>query len=814
MGIAACLIVLKIQKYLNRAVHQMALLTNVLAQARYRLFLFAIVFCCVLYASAACFTIILGPKMVEFVNVTRSMITLVRALFGDFDFLRIVDYCGTNLYPAVLFMIFLFVSVFIFLSCFFAILAVAQDQAALKMEDDANEIAPTRIVLMKKWNWVVEWMDEVTMGGLRRRTHAPSSKVEVDSGDSSTVPISAEHLHSAMSGLSDEEQGKARPQKLMKDALQHLKLTIPHQWTSEGQVGVREREREDEFVKAQLEAMLESCQKKIEEEALETEGWAMGSPGSPGSPGSVGSPGSAGGQASQASSQSSQSPLPSSSQLPAGSPPPRAPSLKQGGGLDGDETEAEAAMITPKPIKRDHTFVMRWITHHPAHPVTKLISISQRRDVQLLLYMLFVGCFQSMLGSLTDYASYRMTKQLSDEHIFNTFDSAQYSLMRISRAKDFWDWGTGAFIPGVFSNEAAAGEHWVDGNGPFSEIGATPYSVADLRMQGAQLFPLGGIQLRQIRRTPTKYGNGVETVTHQDAYTTSPYGHLPAVDVSHPSALTAEKAAHKRGNSSFVWWTHEQLGTLSDLELGNADLTVTSFPASGYAAYCLPFFSRVNLPTMEAPANEVMAASTEAVKLANSSVYSESKTAETGETWYYCIRTTVNGVWVKQACSDSNANGADGDLVKGYALKWWDELAQMRWIDPLTHIVSLTGNFLSENARMEATIKFQFEFTIGDEVIPSFDVVTVPSNRKRSPMLITPESQYLPQNRTYQFKSLWTTRVLCNFCYAFMSYFLLVEFIQLVVHGVLKYFHDPWNCVDVANISLFWMSMAKLEVSW
>ena len=50
-------------------------------------------------AFAACFQILLGQKMVEFVTLFRSSLTLIRAL-GDFDFMRIVDFCGTNHLPA------------------------------------------------------------------------------------------------------------------------------------------------------------------------------------------------------------------------------------------------------------------------------------------------------------------------------------------------------------------------------------------------------------------------------------------------------------------------------------------------------------------------------------------------------------------------------------------------------------------------------------------------------------------------------------------------------------------------------------------
>ena len=133
-------------------------------------------------------------------------------------------------------------------------------------------------------------------------------------------------------------------------------------------------------------------------------------------------------------------------------------------------------------------------------------------------------------------------------------------------------------------------------------------------------------------------------------------------------------------------------------------------------------------------------------------------------------------------------------------------------IDQQTHLVSVTGNFISENNRMEATVKFHFEFTIGDQVIPSFDVVTAPTNRKRAPTLVSLSSQHMPDGSALQNQGAWTTRTLANVCYAFIVYFMVIEAMQLLILGPWRYFKDPWNCVDVTMFAVFWAGMSYLEV--
>ena len=97
-------------------------------------------------------------------------------------------------------------------------------------------------------------------------------------------------------------------------------------------------------------------------------------------------------------------------------------------------------------------------------------------------------------------------------------------------------------------------------------------------------------------------------------------------------------------------------------------------------------------------------------------------------------------------------------------------------------------------------------FTIGDEVIPSFDVATKPSNRKRAPLLLSAQSQFMPNGTTLQATSFENTRLLTYVCYGLMGYFLLIELTQLLIHGVLKYFKDPWNNLDFFIVIISYVS--------
>eukprot|EP00967_Tisochrysis_lutea_P107291 scaffold165353_cov29-Tisochrysis_lutea.AAC.1 len=84
----------------------------------------------------------LGSRMPGFNGELTSFLTLIRALFGDFDIAEIIQ-VSSGLTNACLFLIYLFVAVFVLLSMFLAILGEAQgsvrEQEAQQREAGSDE---------------------------------------------------------------------------------------------------------------------------------------------------------------------------------------------------------------------------------------------------------------------------------------------------------------------------------------------------------------------------------------------------------------------------------------------------------------------------------------------------------------------------------------------------------------------------------------------------------------------------------------------------------------------------------------------------
>merc|ERR1719231_1879702 len=138
-------------KYTNQFVPKMGLLADVLMHAASDLLFFCVTFGISLVAFADCFYVMLGSNMGSYYSFKRAVISLVRALFGDFDVDEIDDNSpsATNSY---IFLVYLFVAVFILLSMFFAILGDAQgvvierakQKAALKEKERKRRMALAR----------------------------------------------------------------------------------------------------------------------------------------------------------------------------------------------------------------------------------------------------------------------------------------------------------------------------------------------------------------------------------------------------------------------------------------------------------------------------------------------------------------------------------------------------------------------------------------------------------------------------------------------------------------------------------------------
>ena len=87
------------------------------------------------------FCVQLGPVMEDFYDQGPAIVSLFRALFGDFDLDEVMNQ-SSGYMNALLFLVYLFVAIFIMLSLFLAILAEAQaavrEREAIKKVDDPN----------------------------------------------------------------------------------------------------------------------------------------------------------------------------------------------------------------------------------------------------------------------------------------------------------------------------------------------------------------------------------------------------------------------------------------------------------------------------------------------------------------------------------------------------------------------------------------------------------------------------------------------------------------------------------------------------
>jgi len=125
---------LKVIKYINGVVPKFALATSVLSHGLADLMMFFIFFMWSIISFSQLFYMQLGPYMEGYASLIRSIVTLGRALFGDFDMEAVIN-TSNNWLNVMFFIAYLFVAVFILLSIFLTILGEHQGYVR---EDDPS----------------------------------------------------------------------------------------------------------------------------------------------------------------------------------------------------------------------------------------------------------------------------------------------------------------------------------------------------------------------------------------------------------------------------------------------------------------------------------------------------------------------------------------------------------------------------------------------------------------------------------------------------------------------------------------------------
>jgi len=165
-------------------------------------------------------------------------------------------------------------------------------------------------------------------------------------------------------------------------------------------------------------------------------------------------------------------------------------------GKGNSDVAARVTKKDAKPLESEQGYGAHLKKVHAA------VKFIMRTEVQLVLYIGFLASFHALLFKCRDYNEFYLSNNIKAIFITNAFDADHNELMDIRRISDIWEWNDNAFIPGLFSN-SPGGENWPDGTGPFSQDGANTYSAMALAEQAHVMAPLGGIQLRQVRQAPS-----------------------------------------------------------------------------------------------------------------------------------------------------------------------------------------------------------------------------------------------------------------------------------------------------------------------
>ena len=140
LSLCVCIQLFKILKFASQLIPKMGLATSVLRECCMDLLFFGLVFIISMLAFSTMLYVQLGPVMEAYWDQIPAFISLFRALFGDFDIQDIMDN-SSGYINTLLFLGYLFVSIFIMLSMFLAILAEAQVKVREQQDKLKEEIA-------------------------------------------------------------------------------------------------------------------------------------------------------------------------------------------------------------------------------------------------------------------------------------------------------------------------------------------------------------------------------------------------------------------------------------------------------------------------------------------------------------------------------------------------------------------------------------------------------------------------------------------------------------------------------------------------
>jgi hypothetical protein len=138
MGLNAVVTWLKILKYLNLFPH-LSMLSITLRNAAYPVISFSVMFFIVFLSCGQAFLLAFGPSLRDFSTFGEAMMSLFRALLGDFDYPSLAD--ADPVVGPILFSVYIFLVLFVLLNMFIAILTEAYEKAKVEVFGDAVHVS-------------------------------------------------------------------------------------------------------------------------------------------------------------------------------------------------------------------------------------------------------------------------------------------------------------------------------------------------------------------------------------------------------------------------------------------------------------------------------------------------------------------------------------------------------------------------------------------------------------------------------------------------------------------------------------------------
>ena len=407
--------------------------------------------------------------------------------------------------------------------------------------------------------------------------------------------------------------------------------------------------------------------------------------------------------------------------------------------------------------------------------------------IQTILYFVFVIMFQQIAMTVRVPKEYYLDKAVMDRLIENHFDSSHNTFETVRRIADIYEWGNNVFWPGMFADMGPCQEHvgsnafgktcnddsWPDGEGSFHMDGATPYWMSELVERMDQFDWTEGITIRQARSKETdcpglsQLGGCFPDLEQIGQGSTESYGY----NITHPeSPLT----------HPFVHFSTEDLGGNPDGMVSAAipsqqGLSGKAYETSGFVALVTPFFSDTFLPFEEGTTDQITDFRLSNVNTTN------------GRTpRFYCVRTSTNGLHVRQLCDPGvggNGTGALTGAVRREVELMWNDLKRAHWIDSRTRVIAIVLQLKANNVGVRFRVTLMFELTSLGTIFPSYDVET----------------------RILDTKLVSDMTMFTSIALGMVIVFCILEGVECMAVSPSQYFRDMWNVMDWANFLIFFV---------